>query len=281
VVGYTADEEGEFIPGDIDLGQMGVPEEVAAQQEQVAQASRGGDRQELTLPPAQRVLIEAAAASGKPVVVVIVAGSAVVPDGWHERAGAILQTFYSGMVGGHALADLLLGRVSPSGKLPFTVMARPEDYPFFDPFADEIGYGPYHGYTLADRAGTAPLYPFGHGLSYACFRYRALRVRRAGDALAVTVDVTNESRVDADEVVQLYVAPPGLAAERPQRLLKAFQRVTLAAGARQSVRLAVPLDSLRWYDPATKEWRLEAGEHRIMAGGSSDPDALLTAAVTL
>jgi beta-glucosidase len=220
---------------------MGVPEEVAAQQEQVAQASRGGDRQELTLPPAQRALIEAAAASGKPVVVVIVAGSAVVPDGWQDRAGAILQTFYSGMEGGHALADLLLGRVSPSGKLPFTVLARPEDYPFFDPFADEIGYGPYHGYTLADRTGTEPLYPFGHGLSYASFRYRALRVRRAGDALAVTVDVTNEGRV----------------------------------------RLTVPLDSLRWYDPAAKAWRLEAGEHRIMAGGSSDPDALLTAAVTL
>jgi beta-glucosidase len=280
LVGYTADEEGEFIPGDIDLGQMGVPEEVAAQQEQVAQASRGGDRQALTLPSAQRALIEAATAGGKPVVVVIVAGSAVLPDGWGDQAGAILQTFYSGMEGGDALADLLLGRVSPSGKLPFTVMSRSEDYPFFDPFADEIIYGPYHGYTLADDAGTVPLYPFGHGLSYANFRYRALSVRRAGDALAVTVDVANEGAMDADEVVQVYVGPPGLVPGRPQRLLKAFRRVTVPAGERRSVRLTMPLNSLCWYDPANG-WRLESGEHRIMAGGSSAPDALLTAAVTL
>lgn len=281
VVGYTADEEGEFIPGDINLGEMGVPPEVAAAQEKPAEPSRGGDRADLGLPADQIALIDAAAGSGKPVVVVIVSGSAVLLEPWSGKVQAILQTFYAGMEGGHALASLLLGGVSPSGKLPFTIANRAEDYPFFDAFADEIEYGPYHGYTLADRAGWTPHFPFGHGLSYARFGYRALRVRRSGDGLDATVVVSNESGVSADEVVQLYVEFPGQAAERPKRLLKAFRRVHVPAGERRSVRLSVRLDDLRWYDPKTRQWRLETGRHTVAVGGSSHHEALLRADLIL
>src|SRR5690606_23109222 len=124
VAGYNAREEGEYIPGDITLGQ-----------ESDASGRRpaiGGDRLSLDLPARQIALIEAVAATGTPVVVAIVAGSAVLVESWRAQAGAILQTFYSGMEGGAALADILFGDVNPSGRLPFTVARDPADYPFFD-----------------------------------------------------------------------------------------------------------------------------------------------------
>jgi beta-glucosidase len=281
VVGFTADEEGEFIPGDINLGQIGIPEELAQAQQNVASASRGGDRTALGLPDAQLALIAAALASGKPVIVVVVAGSAVLMEPWVVRVHAVLQTFYAGMEGGHALARLLLGEASPSGKLPFTVAKREEDYPFFDAFADAIEYGPYHGYTLADRAGWTPRFAFGHGLSYAQFTYRGLKLRRTSDALHAAIDVANTSAFPADEVVQLYVEFPGQVVARPKRLLKAFQRVHLPAGERRSVRLVIPLDGLRWYDPQTRQWQLEPGQYGVLVGGSSNEGSLLRTEVRL
>ena len=276
VVGYTAEEEGEYIPGDLVLGQAGSD---AAIPDVVAEATKnrpsrpnpiGGDRIDLGLPAAQLALIDAAVASGKPVIVVIVAGSAVLVEGWHDRVGAILQTFYAGMEGGTALARLLFGEISPSGKLPFTVAKNAADYPHFDRDADAIDYGFYHGYALFDREAKAPRFPFGHGLSYARFSYRALKARVAGDAIEVSVAVRNEGDCTAEEVVQLYIGAPGLAAERHAKDLKAFARVTLQPGETRIARLKVALDDLRWRDPTTHSWKLESGSYRALVGGSSD-----------
>jgi beta-glucosidase len=265
VVGNTAEDEGEFIPGDIALGED-VPEELRGQ---ARSKSIGGDRDNLGLRAEQVALIDAAAASGKPVVVVIVSGSAIMVEEWHDKAGAILQTFYSGMEGGTALARLLFGAVSPSGKLPFTVARSADDYPFFDKHADRITYDLWHGYSLFDRDGKQPRYAFGHGLSYASFGYRALKARAAGDVIQVQVSVTNESAVDADEVVQVYVGFPGLAAERQPKLLKAFRRVPVPGGATVTVRVDIEIETLKWRDPATHGWRLESGEYGVHVGGSS------------
>jgi beta-glucosidase len=131
IAGYTAQEEGEFIPGGMTLGQ------------ELGGGTRGdigGDRADLNLPADQIALINAAAAAGKPLVVVIVAGSAVLVEGWHEQAGAIFQSFYAGQAGGTALARLLFGQVSPSGRLPFTVARDADDYPWFDRTAAAITY---------------------------------------------------------------------------------------------------------------------------------------------
>lgn len=261
VVGNTAREEGEYIPGDIDLGQAGLSG---------GKAALGGDRRSLELRPDQVALIQAAAASGKPLVVVLVAGSAVLVEEWHDAAGAILQTFYAGMEGGTALARLLFGEVSPGGKLPFTVARSAADYPPFDPDATAAEYGYWHGYALFDRTGTSPRYAFGHGLSYATFAYRALTARPTAEGIALSVAVTNTGAVAADEVVQVYVSAPALAAARPHKALKAFQRVSLAPGETRIVRLTVSRQSLRWRDPASHEWRFEPGTYRVLAGGSSD-----------
>jgi beta-glucosidase len=261
VVGNTLKDEGEFIPGDIALGQ--------ANAGTAGLNSIGGDRTDLGLSVLQIALIEAAAASGKPVVVVIISGSAIMVEGWHDRVGAILQTFYSGMEGGTALAQLLFGEVSPSGKLPFTVATSAADYPFFDINAASIDYGYYHGYALMDKAGRVPRFAFGHGLSYANFAYRALKVRVAGDGIEVSVAVRNDGDYDADEIVQVYIGCPGLAADRPIKQLKAFQRVPIAPGATQIVDMVIPFDELAWRNPATHGWEIECGTYDVMVGGNS------------
>ena len=275
VVGNTAVDEGEFIPGDIALG-ADVPDELRGQ----ARAQTiGGDRENLGLRADQIALIETVAATGKPLVVVIVSGSAIMVEEWHDKAGAILQTFYSGMEGGTALAKLLFGEVTPSGKLPFTVARSADDYPFFDKDADSITYDLWHGYSLLDRDGKRPLYAFGHGLSYASFDYRALKVRVAGDAIEVQVSVTNDSPVDADEVVQVYFSFPGVAAERQPKLLKGFKRVHVLAGNTVTVLFDIGVETLKWRDQVAHGWRLESGEYGVHVGGSSD--RLISAAAIL
>ena len=266
VAGYTAKEEGEFIPGDIALGQE-VPTEARDAAHRVA---IGGDRDDLSLPIDQLKLIEVAVASGKPVVVVLVAGSAVMVEAWEAQVSAILQTFYSGMEGGTALADLLFGAVSPSGKLPFTVARAVDHYPFFDKSATSIQYDLWHGYSKLDRDGNTPRYAFGHGLSYAAFAYDDLVASCAGDCLVVKVTVCNTGAVAADEVVQIYIGAPGVAVERQSKLLKAFRRVSLQPGEAARLDFDIALDSLRWRNAQTHKWELERGGYRVMAGGASD-----------
>lgn len=272
VVGYTAAHEGEYIPeGGIDLGQ-GAPQVEALGMGSPAagrkkRPSIGGDRARLRIPDGQAELIAAAAESGKPVIVVVVAGSAVIVEEWIDRAGAVVQTFYSGMEGGAALAKLVFGDVSPSGRLPFTVAQREEDYPFFDRDADEIEYGLFHGYSLFDRDGVEPRFAFGHGLSYARFGYRALKATRVGDEIAVQVSVRNEGAMGADEVVMAFVAPPPSPVERQKRLLKAFARVHIPAAGQQAVRLSIKIADLARWCARTRRWIVDPGAYRIEAGG--------------
>jgi beta-glucosidase len=271
VVGYTAREEGEFVPGDIALGHDGGE----------AGASIGGDRLSLCLPPEQVALVQAACAANPKTVVVLVAGSAVIVSEWIDQCPALLQTFYSGMEGGTALARLLLGQISPSGKLPFSVPRHEDDLPAFDSNADHIAYDLWHGYWKLERDGAAPTFPFGHGLSYARFLYRSLKARLAGEEIAVSVAVSNAGSCDADEVVQLYVGYPNRVVERPARMLKAFQRVRLSPGETKIVYLSVGLNDLGWWNEARHAFVLEQGEHTLSVGGSSRLEDCLTTKITL
>lgn len=280
VVGYTAEEEGEYIPGDIALGQgTGSAAEAYGEAKQ-ATGPIGGDRDVLSLPAEQVALIEAACSCGKPVVVVIVAGSAVMVEEWIERPQAVLQTFYAGMEGGTALARLIFGQVSPSGKLPFTVATDAAHYPFFDKTAAEIKYDYWHGYHKLEQDEISPRFAFGHGLSYARFVYRALAIHSRATKIDVSVAVRNDGDVPAAEIVQVYVGFPGSVKPRARKSLKSFARVDLAPGETQVVRLPVAVDDLRYRDPVTHDWKLESGEHRIIVGRSSaDADALVATLV--
>jgi beta-glucosidase len=255
IAGYTALEEGEFIPGGMTLD--GSSRDV------------GGDRRDLGLPADQLALIDAAAAAGKPLVVVVVAGSAVLVEGWHEAAGAILQTFYAGQEGGTALARLLFGAVSPSGRLPFTVARNAGHYPAFDPDADSITYDLWHGYALLDGDGVSPRYGFGHGLAYVDFALHALHLRVCGDHLAIGVAVENRGTMPAETPLLAFASAPGLAVPRWPRQLAGFTRVALAPGETRIVHLDVPLAQLAWYDGAASQWRLESGSYGLQLSTGS------------
>ena len=268
VVGYTAREEGEYVPGDIALGQDGGSPEAIAQ-------TIGGDRTSLRLPSDQVDLIRAVAGANPHMVIVLIAGSAVMIDEWVDGVPAVLQTFYTGMEGGAALASLLFGDESPSGKLPFTVPQQTEDLPDFDKDADAIVYDLWHGYWKLLKDERRPAFPFGFGLSYVNFAHRALRVRRANGCIEVQFSIRNLGAMPATEVAQLYVGPPGKEVDRPKLLLKGFERVHLEPDETRTVRFAISLDSLRHFDPEKDDWVLETGCYEIFAGGSSDTATLV------
>jgi beta-glucosidase len=295
VVGNDFNDEGEFIlpsgregmPDPIVIGyqNMGRPD-VAAQLEMMRKSSHpnaqsleglapGGDRQNLSLKPEQVALIQAVAGINPKTVVCLVCGSMIMIDEWAEKIPAVLYSWYSGMEGGTALARLLFGDVNPSGKLPFSIPTTVEHLPYFSSTDQTITYDLYHGYTLLDHKGLKPAYPFGFGLSYTTYAYRAVRVARDGQNLEVTVEVNNTGARDGEEIVQVYVGMENSSIDRQKKLLKGFQKVAIPAGEKAKVKIAIPLDELRYYDTQAKQWRLEPGTYHVMVGPSSDDTVLL------
>jgi beta-glucosidase len=255
VAGFDQSDEGEYIPQKPNRDEW------------------GGDREELALKAADRELILAVAAENPRTIVVLVGGAAITVEEWRERAGAILMAFYPGEQGGAALAGILLGRVSPSGKLPFTVPRDASQLPPFDNRTPAVEYGYYHGYTLADKKGWEPRYAFGHGLSYTTFAYSRPAVDapevKADGSLSASVDVTNAGSRAGEEVVQLYVGFPGRAADRPVKLLRGFERLALAPGETKRVAIPVAARDLAYWDEGSRAWAVERGEHAVHLGGSS------------
>jgi beta-glucosidase len=263
VAGFDPSDEGEYIP------------------QKPNEAEWGGDREDLALKPAERELILAMAAENPRTIVVLIGGATVTVEEWQEKAGAILMAFYPGEQGGAALARLLLGRVSPSGKLPFTVPKDAAQLPPFDNRAAAVEYGYYHGYTLAEKKGWEPRYPFGHGLSYTTFEYSNLAVDAeevtADGVVQVSVDVANTGSRPGEEVVQLYVGFPGSMVDRPAKLLRGFEKVPLAPGETRCVTIPVAAKDLAYYDPAAKAWVVERLEYPVYVGASSREADLLAA----
>ena len=286
VVGTTAADEGEFIPGSLGSDAVALLPKGAAEaltasrksiEKEVEEAGalgtghdRGGDRDMLRLPDDQIALIRAVAKSNPNTIVVIVSGSAIISTEWADDVAGILQTFYSGMEGGAALARLLFGEISPSGKLPFTVAKDEKDYPFFDKNADSIEYGPLHGYSLMKVNGIAPQFAFGHGLSYTQFAYRSAKAHVREGRILAEVSVANTGAMNADEIVQLYVGFPNKAVDRPASLLHGFERIHIKAGEQRIVRFSISLEELRYWDDEASEWRFEPGDYQISIGPSAD-----------
>jgi beta-glucosidase len=289
VVGYTHVDEGEYVvPGMSGSHTEHFPPPGAADAPFVqAMADRagdgtsfamGGDRSSLELHSQDEALIEAVAAVNPRTIVVIMAGSAVITEKWRDKVAALLMLWYPGMEGGHALADVLLGQVNPSGKLPCTFPRSSDDLPFFDANATAITYDLWHGYRKLERDGVTPAYPFGFGLSYTEFALGNLRLAEkriaTNGTVVATLDVSNTGDRVGDEVVQLYVGARGSAVERAPRELKAFDKVSLAPGETRVVRLAVPAADLAYFDPAAG-WVVERGPYEVIVGRHAcDPDAL-------
>lgn len=237
------------------------------------------DRLGLELPYAQDKVISALAKVNPNLVVVIISGNAVAMP-WADEVNGIVEAWFGGSEAGNALADVLFGKVNPSGKLPFTFPAKLEDngahaLGAYDPDAVRVEYkeGIYVGYRWADKMQVKPLFAFGHGLSYTDFSYGGAKcsksVVRSGADVQVSVDVTNIGQVAGKEVVQLYIGDDESSVERPVRELKGFRKVALEPGETRTVNFTVTPDMLKFYDTASGSWVLEKGSFTVYIGSSS------------
>jgi beta-glucosidase len=237
------------------------------------------DATDLGLTGPQPALVDAVLATGTPVVVVVIGGRVFALPHIAERAAALVQAWLPGEEGGSALADVLFGAASPSGKLPVSLPRSVGQVPVYYGHRAGGGRAAFHG-DYSDSP-TTPLFPFGHGLSYTTFAYEELVVSAGSteDPLEARFDVVNTGARTGDEVVQLYVRDDVASVARPDRQLVGFARVTLAAGERRTVRFRVHPSRLAFYDPAMR-FVVEPGAFRVLVGASA-ADVRLEAMVRL
>jgi beta-glucosidase len=228
-------------------------------------------RSTLTLPGKQQELLEAVVATGKPVVLVLLNGRPLVITWASQHVPAILEAWYPGTEGGNAVADLLLGDANPGGKLPVTWPRSVGQVPLY--YAQNLTQIPDDLTTRYWDASSAPLYPFGYGLSYSSFRIGGLKLGSSSmhtdGSLTVTIDVENTSAIAGDEVVQLYTHQRSGSASRPRRELKGFTRLHLGAGEKRMVSLTLQAKDLGFWSPQTHQWAVEPGVFDLWAGNDS------------
>ena len=254
-----------------------------------ADESEGFDRAHLDLPDAQTALVARLAEVNPRIVVVLANGSVVRLEGWEHHASALLECWLGGQAAGGAVADLLLGVASPSGRLAETIPLRLEDNPSHLNFPGEAGHvrygeGVFVGYRGYDALRREVSYPFGHGLSYTTFEYADLRASVSVDAetgdpvIDVSVAVSNSGHRRGKEVVQLYVGDPVATVARPVRELRGFQKLDLAPGETARATFRLGARDLSFWSTAHGAWHLEPGSFDLAVGASSR-DLRLSASV--
>jgi beta-glucosidase len=264
--------------------------------------TEGSDRKTITLPSGQDELAAAIAKVNKRLVTVIVSGGPVDVSTVSEVSGALIASWFNGSMGGQALAEVLTGKISPSGKLPMTWPKKLEDVPAYatGTYPQTIGDNPQGdifvdltrnrsnerrqqliadyaeqdlvGYRWYDQKHVAPAYPFGYGLSYATFEYSNLNVKPTAEGFDVSFTLTNTSDRDAEEVAQVYIS-------RSIKELKGFRRVALKAGERKVITIPIRRSDLCHWGEATQTWTLELGTITVLVGGSSDNLPLTSKAI--
>ena len=236
-----------------------------------------------SLPEGQDGLIDFVLEHNDNVVVVVYSGGGVDMSKWNDRVSAIVMGWYPGQEGGLAIARMLAGEFSPSGKLPMSIEERPEDNPTYGSYYpikpqtkrgatnDNVTYteGVFVGYRGYDRSGTAPLYPFGHGLTYTDFRYDGLRVVPSGDGFDVIFTVENTGKYDAEGVPQVYVGAVCPSVPRPYKELKGFVKTAVGKGEKKEVTIHLDRDAFEYYDVEKHGFSLEKGRFRILVGASA------------
>ncbi len=225
-----------------------------------------GDRTSLDLLGSQMDLVKAVMASGKPVIVYLMGGRPLAINYIKNNVPAILEGWYMGQETGNAAADIIFGDIAPSGKLTVS-------------FPKSVGHIPaYYSYKPMSRAydymltDNAPLFSFGHGLSYVDFKYSNIKLKEtkitSSGSTTVSIDVTNTGAMKADEVVQLYIRDNVSSVTRPVKELRGFERITLNAGETKTITFTIDKSSLAFYDINMK-FTVEPGTFKIMIGTSS------------
>lgn len=243
------------------------------------QDCEGTDREGLGLPYSQDKLITALTEVTDKLIFVNISGNAVAMP-WIDSVPAIVQGWYLGSEAGNALTAVLVGDVNPSGKLPFTFPVKLEDTgahsmgEFSKDGEENYGEGLLVGYRWNDAKDVAPLFAFGHGLSYTTFEYGEASINRKsmreGGSVTITVPVTNTGSRAGKEIVQLYIADKEASVMRPEKELKGFAKVELAAGETKSVKFEIEKEALSFFDDKQHCWVAEPGEFEALIGAASD-----------
>ena len=241
--------------------------------------TEASDRRDLKLPFAQEELIQKILAVNPRTIVVMVAGAPFDVDAVSKKTKALVWTWFNGSEGGNALADVLLGKVNPSGKLPWTMPKKLMDSPahatnsFPGDKAVNYAEGILVGYRWFDTKNIAPLYPFGFGLSYTTFTIENAKADKTeyalNETISVAIEVKNTGKVDGKEVVQLYTSKSDSKVSRASKELKGFKKVSVKSGDSNTVTIKVPVKELAYYDVAAKKWTVEPGKYTLKVGNSS------------
>ncbi|KAA8893835.1 glycoside hydrolase superfamily [Sphaerosporella brunnea] len=241
--------------------------------------SEGYDRQSMNLPKdGNQDRLVAAVAEANPRTIVVNQSGTPVTMPWADDVPAILQAWYQGQEAGNALADVLLGQASPSGKLPVTFPKRLEDNPTYHNWPGEdrrviYGEGLFVGYRHYDRVKVEPLFPFGHGITYTTFEYgtptiSATVLPESGN-ITISVPITNTGKVSGKETVQLYIRDVKSRLLRPEKELAAFGKVSLEPGETKTVDLSIDKHAVGYYDPSLSSWIAEEGVFEALVAASS------------
>lgn len=245
-------------------------EHVAAELEKEPYQKTGGDRvQGLGLNERDSRIIEAVGTVRTDTVVVLICGGMITVNDWEDKADAILVAYYPGMEGGTALGEVLFGKVNPGGKLPFVIPEQEEDLPEVDWNASQVRYQYYCGYALLNKTGKKALYPFGFGLSYTRFQTSDAKAWLENDKIYASVSVQNIGCRNGDEIIQMYVGIPNSCVERPEYVLKAFERVHIPRKTKVMVTLFCDMDDMAYYDEEKNTFITEAVGWQVYIGNSS------------
>jgi beta-glucosidase len=241
--------------------------------------SESRDRKDLSLPFGEQELVDAVTAANPKTIVVVVGGAPYDIGQLKKQNSTIVWSWYNGAENGNALADVLIGKINPSGKFPFTFPAALEQSPAHAlkayPGDSVVTYkeGLLVGYRWFDTKKIAPLYPFGYGLSYTNFNYSALQTSkknyRKDETIVATIKIANTGKYAGKEIVQLYVSKTASQVERVDKELKAFKKLLINRGSTVEVRLEIPVKDLAYYDTKTAKWIVEPGAYKLLAGKSS------------
>lgn len=251
---------------------------------------REGKDRTFELPAKQQEALDLALQANKPTVAVLNAGGNVYMQDWIQKVKGLLWAWYPGQDGGKAITEILLGQISPSGKLPVTFEKRWEDNPVYNSYhardnKKEVEYseGIFVGYRGYDKLKRDVQYPFGFGLSYTAFEIKNVKVLRtkvAGQPLKVTCTVTNKGARRGAEVVQLYIGKPSDRVEQPEKELKGYVKVWLNAGESKTITLDLTGGDLQYYDIQKRQFVSQPGNYKVMVGTSSR-DIIFSQAIRL
>lgn len=248
------------------------------------------------LPEGQMEFLRDILKYNKNVVVVLNGGGAIEMASWMNDVKAVIMAWYPGQQGGQAIAEIITGKVNPSGKLPCSFEARWEDNPCYASYHENVDRirdpkinpysrveyreGLFMGYRGYDKTGVKPLFPFGFGLSYTTFAYSDLKIAQDGEEFVVTYTVKNTGKVAGAEVSQVYVKDNECRLVRPEKELKGFNKTFLKPGESKTVSVRLGEEAFRMFDPVKHQWVVEPGDFTILVGSSS-ADLRLTGTCTV